>query len=254
MKYFSSTPSTVFVLQIFSLLMIISGIFFVDVSYFYIGASVVFFYLYSVVGISLMLHRYYSHKNFKLNNFLKTAFTFIAVLAGRGSPLGWTYVHRIHHSAADTEKDPHSPHFDTFKFIGFKPAYDTKKQINYFIIKDLLSPFHINIDKYYVLIILLFLVVLLIIDINLIFYIWAVPVFIVSVTQTMFNYFAHKFGYRNFNTRDKSTNCIFLWPFILGDAWHNNHHHNAANISTKIKWWEFDPLVPIIKLINQENK
>jgi stearoyl-CoA desaturase (delta-9 desaturase) len=80
---------------------------------------------------------------------------------------------------------------------------------------------------------------------------WAIPVFVVSVTQTMFNYFAHTKGYRNFETTDRSTNNVYLWPFILGDAWHNNHHANAANISTKILKHEYDPIGVLINLIKK---
>lgn len=206
------------------------------------------FYGYSVLGISMMLHRYYSHKSFKLNLFFKWFFTVFAVLAGRGSPLGWVYIHRIHHATSDTEKDPHSPHYNTFKFIGFKPIQENTK-INHFIVKELLTAAHIKIDKYYLLLILSFLVLLSIINFNLIFYMWAIPVFVVSVTQTMFNYFAHMKGYRNFETTDRSTNNLYLWPFILGDAWHNNHHANAANVSTKVLKYEYDPVSVLINLI-----
>ena len=208
------------------------------------------FYGYSVLGISMMLHRYYSHKSFKLNSVIKWFFTVFAVLAGRGSPLGWVYIHRIHHATSDTEKDPHSPHYNTFKFIGFKPIQENTK-INHFIVKELLTAAHIKIDKYYLLLILSFLVLLSIINFNLIFYIWAIPVFVVSVTQTMFNYFAHMKGYRNFETTDRSTNNLYLWPFILGDAWHNNHHANAANVSTKVLKYEYDPIGVLINFIKQ---
>jgi stearoyl-CoA desaturase (delta-9 desaturase) len=209
------------------------------------------FYVYSILGISMMLHRYYSHKSFKLNSFVKWFFTVFAVLAGRGSPLGWVYIHRIHHATSDTEKDPHSPHYDTFKFIGFKPIQESTK-INYFIVKELLTDTHIKIDKYYLLILLSFLILLSIINFNLIFYMWALPVFVVSVSQIAFNYFAHKHGYRNFATKDCSTNNIYLWPFILGDAWHNNHHAHAEKFSSKIKKHEYDPVSVLINLIRND--
>jgi stearoyl-CoA desaturase (delta-9 desaturase) len=201
----------------------------------------------------MMLHRYYTHKSFELNSFLKYFFTLFAILAGRGSPLGWVYIHRIHHGFSDTNKDPHSPHFTTFKFIGFRPVQDPNKKINYFIIKDLMNPTQLKIDKYYLLIIFFCLLLLGMIDYSLVFYAWALPVFLVSITQTFFNYFAHMHGYRNFETNDKSTNNILLWPFILGDAWHNNHHHAANQLSTKIRSFEFDPVVSFINIISKKN-
>jgi stearoyl-CoA desaturase (delta-9 desaturase) len=250
-NYFSATPKSLFILQILSAVAIPLSLFLVNVTWTYVLLSVIFFYIYSVLGVSMMLHRYYAHKSFQLNPILKWVLTAIAVLSGRGSPLGWVYIHRIHHATSDTEKDPHSPHNDTFKFIGFKPIYDDTKQINYFIVKELLTPAHIKIDKYYMLLILAFIVVLALIDPNLIFYIWALPVFVVSITQIAFNYFCHMHGYRNFATKDKSTNNVFMWPFILGDAWHNNHHGNSAAKTTKIKWWELDPVRYVIKVIQK---
>lgn len=250
-KNLSATPRSLFALQILSLLIIIIGIFFIEFSWTYFWLAVIAFYLYSIIGVSMMLHRYYSHKSFKLYHAIKWLFTVFAVLSGRGSPIGWVYIHRIHHATSDTEKDPHSPHFDTFKFVGFRPVYDDKKKINYFIVKELLTPIHIIIDKYYMLLIAVFLIILFAVDYNLVFYIWALPVFTVSVSQIAFNYFAHRYGYRNFETSDHSKNNIYLWPFILGDAWHNNHHSSAEKLSTKIKWWELDPLSIFIDLIKK---
>lgn len=250
MKLFSSSPNTLRIIQLLSITLLIVCPFVADISWKYILLSVLMFYGYSVLGISMMLHRYYSHKSFKLNLVIKWFFTAFAVLAGRGSPLGWVYIHRIHHATSDTEKDPHSPHNENFNFIGFKPIQENTK-INHFIVKELLTAAHIKIDKYYLLVILSFLTLLSVIDVNLIFFMWAIPVFVVSVTQTMFNYFAHTKGYRNFETTDRSTNNLYLWPFILGDAWHNNHHANAQLVSTKIRRYEYDPIGVLINFIKQ---
>jgi stearoyl-CoA desaturase (delta-9 desaturase) len=92
---------------------------------------------------------------------------------------------------------------------------------------------------------------LALIDLNLVFYVWAIPVFLVSVSQIAFNYFCHMHGYRNFEVKDKSTNNIFMWPLILGDAWHNNHHANAKNYNTQHKFWELDPVAWFIKLCSK---
>ena len=254
MRYLSSNPKVLFILQIMSFVTVLLGMFVVDLNWAYLIMSILSFYCYSILGISMMLHRYYSHKSFQLHPIIKWIFTVFALLAGRGSVLGWVYVHRIHHATSDTEKDPHSPHFKSFSFIGFKPVYDESKKINYFIVKELLTEAHINIDKYYILGIVAFILFLGLIDVNLIFYIWALPTFAVSISQIAFNYFAHKHGYRNFSTRDFSTNNIYLWPFILGDAWHNNHHAHAEKVSTKVKRYEYDPIALLINLIRSDRQ
>jgi stearoyl-CoA desaturase (delta-9 desaturase) len=251
MRYLASTSYTLFILQLLSLITILIGLLVVPVSWEYVIVSVVAFYCYSILGISMMMHRFYTHKSFQLHPVIKWIFTVFAILAGRGSPLGWVYIHRMHHATSDTEKDPHSPHFANFNIIGFKPVYDESKKINYFVIKELLTPAHINIDKYYMLCIIAFVTMLGSINPVLIFYVWAAPVFAVSISQVAFNYFAHKHGYRNFVTKDCSTNNVYLWPFILGDAWHNNHHGNPASMSTQLKWWELDPVKYIISVIRK---
>lgn len=252
MKYLSARPQSLFIIQVVALVLVLFGFIFVEYNWVYFLISVLCFYAYSILGISMTLHRYYSHKSFHLNLLTKWILTFIAVLSGRGSPLGWAYVHRLHHATSDTEKDPHSPNNNNFKFFGFKPIYDPNKKINFFIVKELLTNSHINIDKYYMLVIFGFLLFMGLINPALVFYLWALPVLVVSITQIAFNYFAHKHGYRNFETRDKSTNNPYLWLFIWGDAWHNNHHAHAEKISTKVKWHEWDPLSAIISILRTD--
>lgn len=253
MNIFSSSPNTLRIIQLLSLTILLTSPFVATFSWYYVLLAIIMFYSYSIIGVSMMLHRYYSHKSFELHSYIKWVLTIFAVLAGRGSPLGWVYIHRIHHATSDTEKDPHSPHNNTFKFLGFKPIYDDTKKINYFIVKELLTPAHIKIDKYYMLIIAAFLLLLGIIDYNLVLYVWALPVLIVSISQIVFNHFAHMHGYRNFETKDHSTNNVYLWPFILGDAWHNNHHAHAEKLSTKVKSYELDPVSVIIKLVRKNS-
>jgi stearoyl-CoA desaturase (delta-9 desaturase) len=61
--------------------------------------TVASFYILNILGNWMTLHRYYSHKSFEFkNSLLQWIFTLLAILAGRGSPLGWTYLHRKHHA------------------------------------------------------------------------------------------------------------------------------------------------------------
>jgi stearoyl-CoA desaturase (delta-9 desaturase) len=56
-------------------------------------------------------------------------------------------------------------------------------------------------------------------------------------------------GYRNYNVKDDSVNVPWLFPVILGEAWHNNHHGDGRNPNYGRKWWEFDPTFWLIKII-----
>ena len=87
------------------------------------------------------------------------------------------------------------------------------------------------------------------IDLQLFYWAWIVPAMLIQFSTSNFNYFGHTTGYRNYVTKDQSRNNPWLWPIILGEAWHNNHHSDAKNFSTKRKYWEIDPLVWLIKLV-----
>lgn len=250
MHIFSSNANALNKVQLFTLVASIIGVFYFDFTLTHIFLTIISFYVYSILGLSMTLHRYYTHKSFEMNPILHWIFTFIAILTGRGSPLGWVYIHRLHHAFSDTEKDPHGPKTIGFKLFGFKPI-EAKSKPNLFIVKDLMNEKQVFINKYYFLIIFAWLLSLSMININLVYFTWILPIFLVQLSQNSFNHFAHLYGYRNFQTKDTSTNNIWLWPFILGDAWHNNHHANADKTTTKIKKYEFDPVAKFINVIKK---
>lgn len=183
---------------------------------------------------------------------LKNIFTYIAIIAGRGSPLGWVYLHRKHHTYSDTNQDPHSPKYLGYKLFGFshyKKQEEEKMQL--FLIKDLVTKEQLFIHKWYMLIILAFIVSFALINIELFYFVWVIPAVLIQISQSTFNYFGHMKGYRNFETKDDSKNNKWLFPLILGEAWHNNHHANSKVCSTTIKSNEYDPVVMIINLIKK---
>lgn len=249
---FSANAKTLSNLQFVVIISAILGVGYLDFTLYHILTSVAFFYLYSVLGISITMHRYYSHKSFEFAlPAAKWFSTLMAIVALRGSPLGWTYIHRLHHSHTDTEADPHSPHHLGLKLFFLKDVDPHSQKLNMFVVKDLMNKQQLFINKYYFLIIFSWVLLLSIINPTLLYFVWILPAAIVHVSQAGFNYFAHTNGYRNFDSRDKSTNNIFLWPFIMGDAWHNNHHANAKDATTKVKWWEIDPAAWLIKAVKR---
>jgi fatty-acid desaturase len=249
---FEASSKTITKIQWITGLLCFFGLFFVEVNFTNLILLIISFYTYSIIGVSLMLHRYYTHKSFEFKyTSLKWLFTFVSILSGRGSPLGWVYVHRRHHAYADTEKDPHSPADLGFKLFGFAHIEKHTDKVNIFLIKDLMNNTQLKINQYYFLIILIYTFILGIISFDLLYFTWVLPVFLIQISQNSFNYFAHTYGYRNIDTRDNSTNNIWLFPFIWGDAWHNNHHANSAAQSTKIKKFEFDPVCNIINILKK---
>lgn len=248
-KYFKASNKSVAQVQIVAMAAALIGLFLANFNLVWLLTSVVCYYLYSSVGVSMMMHRYWTHKGFTFRSeFVRKIFTAIAVLAGRGSPLAWVYVHRLHHTHADKEQDPHSPRYVGFRFFGLR---STKvEEIKIFVIKDLMNKEQIFINDWYVAFVLAWILFLALFGFDAFYFIWALPVFVNQMTQDLFNYFAHvRGGYRNSNSDDDSQNVVWLWPFILGEAWHNNHHSSPRAWDFKQRWWELDPVSWLVRLV-----
>jgi len=68
------------------------------------------------------------------------------------------------------------------------------------------------------------------------------------------NWFAHKYGYRNFEVGDTSRNFLPVDFLMMGESYHNNHHKNGSRANFGgIRWHEIDPTYQVIKLLNKLN-
>jgi stearoyl-CoA desaturase (delta-9 desaturase) len=246
---FGSTSRNINLLTILVFVSSVIGLFFVEYNISNIITMMISFYVLNILGVWMMMHRYYSHKSFELHPVLKWMFTVIAVLTGRGSILGWVYLHRLHHAYSDQERDPHSPHNLGYKMFGFGHMKKQEGEMKIFLVKELMTPEQLFIHKWYMLLLIPVLIIFALIDLQLFYWAWIVPAMLIQFSTSNFNYFGHTHGYRNYETKDQSRNNILLWPIILGEAWHNNHHADAKNFSTRHKFWEIDPLEWLIKLI-----
>jgi fatty-acid desaturase len=251
MKILSSSALVLSIIQIVTTLLTVAGFFYFDFNISWILITILFYFLYSGIGVSMMMHRYWTHRSFEFkSNSLKWIFTWFALMAGRGSVLGWVYVHREHHKYSDTDKDPHAP--KTAKWRVFLPhLLNYGKHVNKFLIKDLLDSIQIKINEYYVALILLWVVFLATISLETLYFAWIVPVAVTQLVLNSFIYFGHTHGYTNHETADESKN---LWPFALlfwGEGWHNNHHRNPGRWNNQSKWWEIDPVAWVIRLVKK---
>ncbi len=63
------------------------------------------------------------------------------------------------------------------------------------------------------------------------------------------NWYAHKYGYRNFKLKNTSQNLLMVDVVMLGESYHNNHHKNPNSINFGKRWHEIDPVYPLIRLL-----
>lgn len=253
MKYLSASNQTVGFLNSLILLGTIYGLYTYEFSVGYMLLTLVFYFIYSGIGIGITMHRYYTHKSFEFKyKFLEVIFTYMGLLAARGSIIGWVHVHREHHAYSDTEKDPHIKNMSFLKLF-FPYLSENGKNINKFLIRDLLNKNQLNINKYYIALVLTPVLLLSMIDFRLAFFCWFLPVFLTNLIWNIFFWLGHNkiSGYQTYETNDNSTNSWIFALLTFGEGWHNNHHKSPKNYSNRVNWYEFDLLGSLIHIIKK---
>ncbi len=201
------------------------------------------------VLVSILVHRYFSHKSWKAPNwFINFASVFVTVI-GNASIVGWVATHRAHHAFTDTDKDPHSPKYLGYIAVQFR-AMRQQPQLKYAV--DILKyKIVVFLHNYHWLLITAYLVSLIVIDPFAIVYAWLVPTILGWHGGSLVNTLTHcrYIGYRNYNTPDDSMNNWLFAMLAVGDGFHNNHHQSPQLANFGHRWFEFDLGYQIIKLI-----
>jgi len=202
----------------------------------------------TIVCVTLFLHRGQAHRGIEFHPALEHFMRFWLWLTTGMVTKQWVAIHRKHHQKTDAQGDPHSPHVYGIWRVLFGGAglyHDASKDT------DMVGKFGVGTPddwleknvytKHSRLGITLLLVVNL-----LCFSWWGLLIWGIQMLWIPFwaagvvNGVGHWFGYRNYVTKDKSTN-IFPWGVIIGgEELHNNHHDDPANPKLSKKKWEFD--------------
>ena len=202
----------------------------------------------TIVCVTLFLHRGQAHRGFVFNPMLEHFMRFWLWLTTGMVTKQWVAIHRKHHQATDQAGDPHSPHVYGIWRVLFKGAglyhsasKDTlmidaygKGTPDDWIEQKLYSP-HSRLG------------ILLMLVIDLLFFgpwgliVWGIQMIWIPLWAAgVVNGLGHWWGYRNAETRDKSTNIVPWGIIIGGEELHNNHHAETANPKLSRKWFEFD--------------
>jgi stearoyl-CoA desaturase (delta-9 desaturase) len=218
----------------------------------------------SVLMQSLFLHRYAAHRMYTMGPRTERTLHLLTLLAQGSSylePRAYALIHREHHAFADTERDPHSPayHRNPFRmmletarrysayrerrrhpeprFLGGYPEWPfVDRTFNQW-------PARLLFGALYTL-----------------FY-WrfaarrwqllALPIHYVMgpLHGAIVNWCGHRYGYRNFRTRDMSRNSLPVDALCMGELFQNNHHARPANPNFAARRLEFDPTWHVMKLL-----
>lgn len=219
----------------------------------------------SLFGQTFFLHRYAAHKMFTMKPLWeKFWYTYTWVMQGSSylNARAYAILHRMHHAYSDTKEDPHTPHF--FKEV-FSMMWHTRKVYNGVLegtwkVEEKFTknyPVYPKIDKLadswpmrilfglgYVAFYYFFATAWWM-------YLFLPIHFLMGPIQgAVVNWAGHKYGYRNFDEKDHSKNTLIIDFLMLGELFQNNHHHAGARPNFAVKWWEFDPVYPIIRLMH----
>ncbi len=216
---------------------------------------------------TFFLHRYAAHAAFTMSKATEKVFfvlTWIFQGSNYLSPYGYGVMHRMHHAYADTENDPHSPKYDE---TIFKMMWKTKT-----IYSDIASgrvvpekrftegvakwdAFDKFARSWYSRVFWGALYVGVYVIYADVWWLWLLlpAQFALSpIHGAIINWFAHKYGYRNYEVGDTSRNFLPFDFLMMGESYHNNHHKfgNRANFGG-IRWHEIDPTYYVIKLLDK---
>jgi stearoyl-CoA desaturase (delta-9 desaturase) len=198
------------------------------------------------LGVTVGFHRLLTHRSFKTSPALRGLLAVLGTMSVEGPVISWVADHRKHHAYSDRFGDPHSPHVDhgggwrgalrglAHAHVGWLFDHTQRGSRERFAPDLLADPVVSFVDKTFVVWSLVGLAIpfgmgALIggtVAAGLEGMLWggAVRILVLHHVTYSINSLCHFFGRRRFATDDHSRNLLWLAPFSLGEAWHNNHH------------------------------
>ena len=203
---------------------------------------------FTIFAVTLYLHRSQSHRAVEFHPALAHLFRAWLWFATGISTSEWTAIHRKHHAKCETYDDPHSPHTKGILTVFFKGAILYRQEAknpetlekygkgtpNDWLERNVYRP-HTVIG------------IMLCLALNLaLFGAWGLlswglqMIWIPLWAAGVINGLGHWWGYRNYQSPDKSTNLLPWGLWIGGEELHNNHHGHPTSAKFSHRPWEID--------------
>ncbi len=214
-------------------------------------------------------HRYSAHQMFTMSPLAEKVFIFLSGFTQGSSylsPYAYGILHRLHHAYADTEKDPHSPKYDKniwammwrTKLIYVDilhnryPVEDKfKKDLPYWPAFEKFADNWFTRISWGVFYTLFYLAAHFFLGASWWWFVLLPIQYIMGPFHgAVINWFAHLWGTAPNKVNDTSKNLLPVDFLMLGESYHNNHHSHPARANFGMKWYEFDPVYPFIKLFD----
>jgi len=232
-----------------------------------LALCVVLHFVTACLGVTLGFHRLLTHGSLTVPPAVKYFFTVCGMLSTEGSPLFWVASHRKHHVLSDQEGDPHTPNdgFWWSHMLWFKPKKTREQE------KELLSRWAPDLWKDPVQRLFHRIFPAFSISLAIALFLlgewahvsgwshvtgWSLMLWgfcmrtVLCYHSTWFvNSATHIWGYRNYETTDRSRNLWWVALASYGEGWHNNHHAHQRLAVHGHKWWEVDVTYMVIRTL-----
>jgi len=202
----------------------------------------------TILCVTIFLHRGQAHRGLSFHPILSHFMRFWLWLTTGMVTKQWVAIHRRHHQRSDIWGDPHSPHVYGIKKVFFQGAmlYHTaskdKEMIDQYGVGTPDDWMEQNVYSKHSRVGITLLLLM-----NLLCFswwgllIWGIQMIWIPLWAAgVINGLGHWWGYRNFKTKDKSTNLIPWGIIVGGEELHNNHHNAPASSKLSAKWFEID--------------
>lgn len=203
---------------------------------------------FTILSITLYLHRSQSHLALTFHPVLNHIFRLWLWLTTGAVTSEWVAIHRKHHAKCETADDPHSPVVKGFSTVMWSGAElyraeaknaDTLEKYSHCTPNDwlenkLYKPYSgLGITLSFIIFVGLFGPI----GITM----WAIQMAWMPLHAAGFiNAAGHGWGYRNWECKDAATNIVPWGIWIGGEELHNNHHAFPSSAKLSAKPWEFD--------------
>ena len=218
-----------------------------------------FLYLFSGLGVTAGVHRYWSHKSYKARMPFQIALMVFNCISMQNDIIEWCRDHRVHHKYTETNADPHNAlrgfFFAHMGWLMMKKHPDVFIKGKNVEISDLKADPVVRFQhRYYLKLCFLFSLFLPTIipwlvwkeDLVVSFFILFLFRYIMTLHSTWFvNSAAHLWGERRYDGRINPSDNRFVCVASIGEGWHNYHHTFPHDYATS----EWGPRINMTTII-----
>lgn len=225
-------------------------------------------------GVTIGFHRLLTHRAFEAPAPVRAILAILGSMSLQGAVIHWVADHRKHHTFADEQGDPHSPHTNEegglrgvlrgvwHAHTGWLFDRAERASAGRFA-RDLKADPAIRfVDRYFLYWVLLGLIIPFLagfalsggeLAAGLTGLLWGglVRIFVLHHATWSVNSICHIYGKRPFATGDESRNNWAVALVSLGEGWHHNHHAFPTSARHGLRRLEFDPSYALIWLMER---